>query len=123
MKNKKIFMLLFVLGISCVLLGSAWAFFNYANTSSVNREIITGEVFLDFYNESDEIHLENEFPMNATMARARTDNTITFDIAGRDTYSKPIYYEIDLINGEVASGKEEDNRILAKYLKFDLSED
>ena len=124
MKNKKnLLLLLLVVGCIAIVGGVTYAFFNYSKTSTTSSELVTGEVYFNFDNESNGITLTNAFPETVEEARTRTDNVFTFDITGRNTYNKPIYYEIDLTNGEVPSGKVEANRILPEYLRFDLIED
>ena len=123
MKNKKnLLLLLLVVGCIAIVGGVTYAFFNYSKTSTTNSELVTGDIYFNFTNESNGITLTNAFPETVEEARARTDNTFTFDITGRNTYSKPIYYEIDIVNGDVPTGKTESNRILPEYLRFDLME-
>ena len=123
MKNKKnLLLLLLVVGCIAIVGGVTYAFFNYSKTSTTNSELVTGDIYFNFTNESNGITLTNTFPETVEEARARTDNTFTFDITGRNTSNKPIYYEIDIVDGDVPSGKTESNRILPEYLRFDLME-
>ena len=65
MKNKKnLLLLLLVVGCIAILGGVTYAFFNYSKTSTTSSELVTGEVYFNFDNESNGITLTNVFPEN-----------------------------------------------------------
>ena len=115
-KNKKSFLLIVVFFlVVLVVSGISYAFFNYAQTFN-NSELVVGDVYLN-YITSRSINLENISP------RSKLDeNTyMEFTINGlNERKTKDLYYEIDLMHGEIPNNKEEDNRLADEFLRFTL---
>jgi len=112
--------IIFVVLISILLigvLGASYAVFSYSKIGS-NQELITGDIYMH-YNETNTLTLSNAMPSSTY------DPTkyFEFTIDGKNTNSKyDIYYDINLLHGDVPDGKTEENRILDKFLKFRLTE-
>ena len=119
-KNKKqMYLVISIFTLILFLGGTSYAWFSYRSESS-DQELIAGEIYLNLDEGQEEIELSNIFPETATEARARNDNFITFDITGKNTSNKAIYYEIILDHGtDKASPK---TRYRDRDLKFDLVE-
>jgi len=124
MNNKKaiiistITVLLFVM-----VVGVAYAFFSYE--SGERSEIVTGQIYMD-YKETSTISLSNMWPETKTQALARTDEkgVFEFTITGQNTSKYPIYYEIDLLDGGVITGKTaESTKILPEHVRVYLERD
>ena len=116
LKNKKSFLLIvaFFL-VVLVVSGISYAFFNYAQTFN-NSELVVGDVYLN-YITSKNINLMNVSP------RSKLDeNTyMEFTINGlNERKTKDLYYEIDLMHGEIPNNKTEDNRLADEFLRFTL---
>ncbi len=116
--NKKKLMSLLVFGIIMVVLGVSYAWFNY-NQVGKNRKLIAGDIYLTLNEGSEQISLENVFPMTKEEARSKTNNFITFSLSGLNESSKDVYYEIKLIYGDEKTGY---TRFNDKDLVFDLIE-
>jgi len=118
--NKKKY--LYIVGsliLVIALLGVTYAWFTYRGETS-EQEIIAGDIYLNLSEGQDEITMTNVFPETKEEARARDDNFITFEINGKNTSNKTIYYEIILNHGtDKASPK---IRYNDADLRFDLIE-
>ena len=112
-KNQKI-----IIGISLivVLLGVSFAWFNYYQEGN-NQKLVAGDIYLLLTEQGDSILLENALPENAEEARARNDNYIDFTVTGKNTSSKDIYYQIELLEGTANGTK---TRLDSEDLAFDL---
>ncbi len=109
---KRSIMVLFFLIIS--IIGISLAFFNYTRIGSSNR-LVVGNIFLH-YNTSQTISLENAVPRDTY-----DDKTyIGFTIDGINDYQDSLWYAIDIIHGDVSSGKSEENRLRDDLLRFTL---
>ena len=113
--KKKIVILTSITGIIILILGIAYAIFNYQENTS-NQQLILGDIYMH-YNETNAVSIENALP------GADYKDYFEFTISGKNTYKqKDIYYDIKLSRGETPSGKTEENRIPDEYLKFKLVE-
>ena len=118
MNNKKKYFI-FIGLILIALIGVSFAFFNYY-MQGANRDLIAGDIYLNMDETGGMVTLTNVFPETVEEARARTDNTVTFTIDGRNTTTnKDIWYEVLLNEGESVDGK---TRFEASDLVFDLIE-
>ena len=104
--------------IVVLLLGIAYAWFNYRAEGSDNK-LIAGDIYLNFDVNGNGINLTSVFPETKEEARNRNDNYMTFTIRGVNTTGKTVYYEILLNEGEDIDGKD---RFKADELVFDLVE-
>ena len=118
MKNKKIYLVIALIGVMSIIFGVTYAFFTYNKTGS-NQKIIAGDISMSFLDNNDSINLVGVFPETREEARSRDDNYVTFTIEGTNTSNKTIYYEIDLIHGDDHDGL---IRFNDKDLRFDLVE-
>ena len=118
MKNKKLYLLIAVIGVMSIIFGVTYAFFSYSKIGS-NNKIIAGDISMSFLEDNDSINLVGIFPETVEEARSRDDNYVTFTIEGTNSSNKTIYYEIDLIHGDDHDGL---IRFNDKDLRFDLVE-
>ena len=116
--TKKIVLGLLVFGIVMVLTGVSYAWFNFSQTGT-NNSLITGDIYLTLNEGTDQISLENVFPMTKEEARSKTNNFITFTLSGLNTSNQDVYYEIKLKYGDDKNGY---TRFNDKDLVFDLVE-
>ena len=118
MKNKKLYLVIALVGVLSIVLGVTYAFFTY-NKVGANQKIIAGDISMSFLDNIDSINLVGVFPETIEEARSRDDNYVTFTIEGTNTSNKTIYYEIDLIHGDDETSL---TRFNDKDLRFDLME-
>ena len=117
--KKSIYIIASILVLVAILGGITYAWFNYRNTTS-EQQLIAGDIYLRLNEGQDEIELSNIFPETAEEARARDDNYITFEVTGKNTSNKTVYYEIILNHGETLSSPK--SRYNDEDLRFDLVE-
>ncbi len=111
--NKKVI----IVGISAILLiailGISFAIWNYSRTTD-NQILVAGDVYMKF-KETPALTIENAIP-----SEGPGEKYFEFTIEGKNTYSKPIWYEIDLQYGENHATRK--TRIKDNLLKFRLVE-
>ena len=117
-KKKKLILYAALLSLLSFL-GVSYAYFNYEKISTKSHAFLMGDISLTFNEEADSLSLMNSFPMSDSIARTKSDNFITFSLSGKNESPKDMYYEIILNHGNDIANK---NRILDKFLKFDLEE-
>ena len=116
-KKRKILIFLTIL-IVIATLGLTYTLFT-SNITSGNKVAIAGDIYMKL-NGSDRIELTNVIPMTKEEALEKTDNIFNFQIVGKNTSNKDIYYGISLETGEVPDGKTEINPSdLVVYLESD----
>ena len=116
--NKKKMLGLLIFGIVMVVLGVSYAWFNYSQEGT-NKKLVTDNLYLYLNDGTDDITIQNVYPLTKEEARARNDNVITFTLSGVNTTNNDIYYEIKLKYGNSETGLD---RINDKDLVFDLVE-
>ena len=101
-----------------LLLGVSYAWINYYQEGT-NKKVLGSNLYLYLNETSNNVLLQNVYPLSVSEAREETDNTISFSVEGKNTSSEDIFYEIKL-----AYGTEDDNlvRLNDKDLRFDLVE-
>ena len=106
MKNRKkvISISLIIILILVVTLGISYSIFNFLGIGSGNQVAITGDIYMN-YIENNQINITNAVPMSKNDALASDDNVFNFQIVGKNTSSKDIYYGISLVNGDEIAGK------------------
>ena len=107
----------FIIGILLGLVGLvSYAMFTY-NSSSTNGKLLVGDIYLK-YKENNTFTLENAMPS------VTYDSTkyFEFEIDGKNTSSKDIWYEVEVKHGDVPTEKTEQNRLIDRFLKFTLTE-
>jgi len=124
MKNKKpILITSVVVLLLLVIVGVTYAFFTYE--SGTKSDIVTGQIYMN-YEETSTISLTGVFPETKAQALARADENGVFEftITGRNTSKYPVYYEIDLLEGGVMTGKtEQSTKILPEHVRIYLERD
>ena len=118
MSNKKKLILGVLVGVIVgLVISTTYAIFSYSRTGG-NEQLITGDIYMH-YKESNTLTLENALPSTTY------DSTkyFEFTIDGKNTNTLyDIYYDINLLRGDVPTGKTETNRIQDKFIKFRLTE-
>jgi len=123
MDNKKKFILSVLVALLILAIGVAYSFFTYE--SGTKSDIVTGQIYMN-YEETSTISLTGVFPETKAQALARQDENGVFEftITGRNTSDKPVYYEIDLLDGGVITGKDASStKILPEHVMIYLERD
>ena len=102
-KRKKVISIIVSL-ILIVTLGVTYAAYNTLISGTRNQVAITGDIYMN-YIETNGINITNAVPMSKNDALASDDNVFNFQIVGKNTSSKDIYYGISLVNGDEIAGK------------------
>ena len=114
-RNKGVLVGVIVAIILVIVLGTAYAFFNY-NKIGDNSRLVVGDIYMH-YNETNQITVENVMPSSTY----DENNYFEFTIDGKNTYEKKdIWYEIVLSHGD--SDDIRTTRIKDELLKFRLVE-
>lgn len=114
-RNKGVLVGVIVAIILVIVLGTAYAFFNY-NKIGDNSQLVVGDIYMH-YNETNQITVENVMPSSTY----DENNYFEFTIDGKNTYEKKdIWYEIVLSHGD--SDDIRTTRIKDELLKFRLVE-
>ena len=104
-KRKKVISISLIVSlILIVTLGVTYAAYNTLISGTRNQVAITGDIYMN-YIETNGINITNAIPMSKTDALASDDNVFNFQIVGKNTSSKDIYYGISLVNGDSIEGK------------------
>ena len=118
-RNKIIVIISFILACLVLLGGITYALFNYTRIGARNQ-VVVGDVYLNYTNDSNALSLSNVTPRNSYDSNA----VIEFTISGLNEHkSKDLWYAIDIIRGDVPTGKTEQNRIDDKFLRFRLTKE
>ena len=104
MKDRKKVISIIVSLILIVTLGVTYAAYNTLISGTRNQVAITGDIYMN-YIETNGINITNAIPMSKNDALASDDNVFNFQIVGKNTSSKDIYYGISLVNGDEIAGK------------------
>ncbi len=104
-KRKKVISISLIVSlILIVTLGVTYAAYNTLISGTRNQVAITGDIYMN-YIENNQINITNAVPMSKNDALASDDNVFNFQIVGKNTSSKDIYYGISLVNGDSIEGK------------------
>ena len=123
MNNKKKIILSVLVVLLLLAIGVTYAFFTYE--SGTKSDVVTGQIYMN-YEETSTISLTGVFPETKEQALARQDENGVFEftITGRNTSKYPVYYEIDLLEGGVMTGKTETStKILPEHVMIYLEKD
>ena len=123
MKSKKGIIITTIVVLLLLVVGVTYAFFTYE--SGTKSDIVTGQIYMN-YEETSTISLTGVFPETKEQALARQDENGVFEftITGRNTSKYPVYYEIDLLEGGVITGKtEQSTKILPEHVMIYLEKD
>lgn len=116
MKKKKFLLSLMIIGFIFLLIGSAYAYFQFRKDSDSNI-IEMGDVYLDF-TQSNTLTLINQFPMTLDEACLRDDNYIDFSVSGKAFIGKELFYGIYVDHGIESYGR---NRFNDNEISFQLT--
>ena len=104
-KRKKVISISLIVSLILIItLGVTYAAYNTLISGTQNQVAITGDIYMN-YIETNGINITNAIPMSKTDALASDDNVFNFQIVGKNTSSKDIYYGISLVNGDEIAGK------------------
>ena len=109
MKNQKIIITLFLLGVANILLGVSYGIYIREDISA-NQALITGDIYMKYTEGNSVINISNMVPMSKSSALLRNDNVFNFQITGKNTSNRPIYYGISLTDGDAVTGKNSINK-------------
>ena len=104
-KKKRNLILGLVLVLLLLVVGVTYAFFTYEN--GTKSDIVTGQIYMN-YEETSTISLTGMFPETKEQALKRTaeeGGVFEFSITGRNTSKYPVYYSIELVEGDAVEGK------------------
>ena len=104
MKKKKISLVITIIMVLVVMLGTTYAFYFYARVGNKNQVAITGDIYMN-YLTGNQINITNCVPMSKEEALASDENVFNFQIIGKNTSNKDIYYGISLTNDVELAGK------------------
>ena len=104
MKSRKIKLILSVVLILMLTVGISYAFYYNVIQGNYNSTLIAGDIYLR-YEESNQINIIDGMPMSKESALASEANEFNFQIIGKNTSNKDMYYGISIVNGEEIEGK------------------
>ena len=104
MNNRKIILVITIIVILFVIMGTTYALFSYVKVFNKNQVAITGDIYMK-YLTGNQINITNCVPMSKEEALATNDNFFNFQIVGKNTSNKDIYYGISLVNDLELTGK------------------
>ena len=104
-KRKKVISISLIVSLILIItLGVTYAAYNTLISGTRNQVAITGDIYMN-YIETNGINITNALPMSKSDALASEDNVFNFQIVGKNTSDKDIYYGISLVNGDEIAGK------------------
>ena len=112
-KKKELIIMGIVTLVLLVTFGVTYAFFTFSKISNNNSQLIAGDIYMK-YGESNQLELSNAMPSETYDSSKYFEFTIT----GKNTYSKPIIYDISIIHGD--NHETRTRRLTDKFLKFTL---
>ena len=92
--NKKVIIVGVIAIVLVAVLGISFAVWNYSRTTD-NQILVAGDIYMKF-KENPALTIENAIPSEGPGEK----DYFEFTIEGKNTYSKPIWYEIDIQHGE-----------------------
>ena len=104
MKSKKKMIVFIALLTLIVVIGSSYAIYLREDIGA-NQQLITGDIYMNYIEGNSVINLSNMLPMSKSDALLRNDNVFNFQVTGKNTSDKTIYYGISLVDGDVVTGK------------------
>ena len=104
-KRKKVISISLIVSLILIItLGVTYAAYNTLISGTQNQVAITGDIYMN-YIETNQINITNAIPMSKSDALASEDNVFNFQIVGKNTSDKDIYYGISLVNGDPIDSK------------------
>ena len=100
------------------LIGTTYAMFTYERPGTTNSKLIAGDIYMKYKDTNREINLSNAMPS----ATYEGGDYFEFEITGKNTSNKTIYYELLLNHGGLPTSGTytETNRIADEFLRFRL---
>ena len=118
--NKKKIILGSIIGVLVgTLFSVSYAMYTFSKPG-ITSQLVTGDIYMK-YTEGSALNLSGVMP-SSTYPTAATGNYFQFQIAGTNTSSGDISYNLKLVHGDLPSGKSESNRIGDQWLYFKLVE-
>ncbi len=102
------------------LIGTTYAMFTYERGGTTNSKLIAGDIYMKYKDTNREINLSNAMPSTTYEG----GDYFEFEITGKNTSNKTIYYELLLNHGGLPTSGTytETNRIADEFLRFRLVE-
>ena len=120
LKNKLKLIIPILIILLLTIFGVTYTFFEYYKLGNNNNKLIFGNIYLKLDDGTDTLKISNVFPETKVEARDRTDNLLTFTVAGLNTTKdNDIWYQINLVEGD---GEDDRTRVKSEHLVFDLIE-
>ena len=91
MKNKKIILVITIIMILFAIMGTTYSLLSYVKVGNQNYVAITGDIYMK-YLTGNQINITNCVPMSKEEALATNDNVFNFQIVGKNTSNKDIYF-------------------------------
>ncbi len=104
MKNKRLALMISILGITIVTLGISYAFLSLTLNGQENSVLVTGDIYMN-YTETNQISLTDAVPMSKDAALQLKTNSFNFQIKGKNQSKKDMYYGISIVYGEEQASK------------------
>ncbi len=114
-KEKKIIVIGAILLVLTLTIGATYSLWNYFKVGE-NQQLVAGEIYMKYTESSNTINIQNAMPTSTY----DPSQVFEFTIEGKNTYSKPIWYEIVISWGEEAENRH--TRIPDKFIRFRLTE-
>ena len=115
MDNKKKIIIVVIIAIVLVMIvGGTYALWNYFKIGP-NQQLVAGDIYMKYTETENTINIENAMPTSSY-----GDDYFEFTIEGKNTYKKPIWYEIVISHGKDHETRK--TRIPDEFLRFRLTE-
>ncbi len=115
LKKRKWVILGAILLVLTLTISGTYALWNYFKVGQ-NQQLVAGEIYMKYKEGTSSINITNAMPTNTY----DPSQVFEFTIEGKNTYTKPIWYEIVIKWGEEPEGRTV--RIPDKFLRFRLTE-
>ncbi len=113
-KRKWVILGAFLLVLTLTITGT-YALWNYFKVGE-NQQLVTGDIYMKYKEGSSSIKITNAMPTNTY----DPSQVFEFTIEGKNTYTKPIWYEIVIKWGEKPTDR--NTRIPDEFIRFRLTE-
>ncbi len=115
MKKKRILTGVIITTLLVVLVGLTYALWSYFQISE-NQQLVAGDIYMKYTETSNTINIQGAMPTSTY----DENEYFQFTIEGKNTYTKPIWYEIVIKWGEEPENRH--TRIPDEFIRFRLTE-
>ncbi len=113
-KKKRVLTGIIIAIVLVAVVGLTYALWSYFQIGP-NQQLVAGDIYMKYTETSNTINIENAMP-----SKTYGEDYFEFTIEGKNTYTKPIWYEIVIKWGEEPVGRT--TRIPDEFLRFRLTE-